>query len=72
MSNASTQPQQTDFDYVHSGGDGRTNLPEYTRLMQALGLAASDEELAIGFQTIDTTGSGQVECNEFSDLFASR
>jgi Ca2+-binding EF-hand superfamily protein len=72
MSVLSTHEQQVDFDCVDTHGEGRFNLPEFTRLMQALDLAASGGKLTIGFQAIDSTGSGQVEFNEFSDLFASR
>jgi hypothetical protein len=43
-----------------------------TRLMQALDAAASGEELALGFQAIDTNSSAPVEFNELSDGFANR
>ncbi len=40
--------------------------------MQALDAAASGEELALGFQAIDTNSSAPVEFNELSDWFANR
>jgi calmodulin len=72
MMKLSAQEVQNDFDHFDTDNNGRIDLPESTRLMQALDAAASGEALSIGFQAIATNGSGQVESNEFSDWFASR
>jgi calmodulin len=72
MMDISAQELQDNVDLFDTDNDGRIDLPEFTRLMQALDAAASGEELSISFQAIATNGSGQVEFSEFSGWFASR
>jgi calmodulin len=67
----SAQELQDNVDHFDTDNDGRIDLPEFARLMQALDGAASGGDLSIGFQAVATNGGGQVESSEFSDRFAS-
>ena len=72
MTELSSTELRENFNHFDGNSDGKIDFAEFAHLMAALETAASDEELAIGFQAIDTDGSGQVELDEFSNWFNSR
>lgn len=60
--------------FAHFDGDknGRIDRGEFKLLIDALGAGASDEELDIGFDIIDTDNTGTIDFAEFSAWWDNR
>jgi Ca2+-binding EF-hand superfamily protein len=60
------------FNHFDGDNNGRIDRGEFKRLMQALGADAPDAELDIGFEALDSDGSGHIEFNEFGTWWMNR
>jgi calmodulin len=69
--NPSSELRQN-FDHFDANSDGKIELEEFSRLMDALGASEPGEETLIGFQAIDADGSGVIEFDEFEAWFTDR
>ncbi|MFV0277213.1 MAG: EF-hand domain-containing protein [Parahaliea sp.] len=72
MREISAEELRENFEHFDSDGDGRLELSEFVRLLQALDTKDTDKSAAMGFQAIDSDGSGRVEFDEFVQWFATR
>ncbi len=57
------------YDRNHSGSIDRQ---EFARLLEALGMAISEEELAVAVDVVDSNHSGKISWAEFKDWWTSR
>ena len=60
------------FNHFDKDGDGKIDLQEFGKLCQALGGDISDEHRKIGFEAIDTNGSGFIDFEEFANWWNDR
>ena len=72
MVDKSLEELQDTFDYFDSDNNGRIDLSEFTRILEALQSDMTPEESRIGFQVVDSDGDGLIDFNEFKDWWASR
>ena len=54
-----------DFAFNDANGDGRLDRSEFGQLMRGLEAGASQEQLDIGFDEIDSDNDGYIEFEEF-------
>jgi len=71
MHEISEEELRENFDHFDSDGDGRLQMAEFVRLLEALDALDSEEDARLGFREIDTDGSGHVEFEEFTRWFIS-
>ena len=71
MHEMSQEELKENFDHFDSDGDGRLELSEFIRLIQALDDDTPVEEARLGFREIDTDRSGVIEFEEFAHWFSS-
>lgn len=55
------------FEYNDLNGDGKIELDEFRRMLEALDAGVDAEEARVGFDAIDTDGDGGIEFDEFVD-----
>ena len=72
MTNTPTSELRQNFDHFDANGDGKIDLVEFTRLMDALGACEPGEDPLIGFRAIDADGSGIIEFDEFEAWFSDQ
>ena len=60
------------FDHYDRDGSGSIDRGELARLLEALGAAASEEELSIALDVVDADRSGKVSWSEFIAWWTSR
>ena len=72
MSAIPPEELRQNFDHFDTNNDGKIELAEFARLLEALGAVEPGEDISIGFRAIDTDGSGAVEFNEFEAWFSDR
>ncbi len=60
------------FDHFDGDNNGSIDKAEFTNLLDALGADMSAEEVAIGFEIIDTNGNGRIEYGEFFNWWSNR
>ncbi len=60
------------FEHIDRHRDGRLDVSEFGELMNALDALEPGESAALGFEAIDTDGSGLVEFDEFARWFSQR
>lgn len=54
------------FEHFDSDSDGTINFTEFSRLMQALGAGAVDDEARkAGFDIVDSDDNGHIDLEEF-------
>lgn len=57
---------QETFAYFDEDGNGRIDRGEFKRLMEALGADMPDDEVEVGFDSIDSDDDGAIEFDEFA------
>ena len=72
MSDISTEELRQNFDHFDTNNDGKIELAEFAKLLEALDAAEPGEDLTMGFSAIDTDSSGVVEFDEFETWFLDR
>ena len=72
MSDIDLEELKENFEYFDSNGDGRLDLAEFSRLLAALDALEPGEDASLGFNEIDSDGSGGVEFDEFARWFNAR
>ena len=71
MSKSAEEIRET-FDHFDRDGNGTMDVGEFVSLLQALGAAASAEEVAAGIEALDTNRSGRIDFDEFTAWWADR
>lgn len=59
------------FSLVDQDGDGVIDRPEFSRLLERLGVNRSETVVGRVFESIDTDGNGYIDLAEFSRWWAS-
>nr|WP_290746606.1 EF-hand domain-containing protein [Haliea sp.] len=72
MSDVSEQELRENFDHFDRNGDGKIELKEFAALLEGLDALEPGEDPQVGFQAIDSDGSGVVEFDEFVAWFQDR
>ena len=60
------------FDFYDKDGNGTIDLEEFAQLCEALGGGFASEEMALGFDAIDTNCNGVIEFSEFIDWWKNQ
>ena len=53
-------------------GDGRIDFPEFSALLDALGLGYEEAQARASFSALDGDGNGQIDFAEFSEWWVGR
>ena len=72
MTDTPSSELRQNFDHFDTNSDGKIELEEFSRLMDALGACGQGEEILIGFRAIDADSSGVIEFDEFEAWFSDR
>ncbi len=60
------------FDYFDRDGNGRIDYGEFVELMNALNAELTGEQARLGFESLDTDESGQIDLAEFQAWWMSK
>lgn len=60
------------FDRFDTDGDGTIDADEFARLLDAIGVKMTDNEVYVGFHAIDINASGRIDFGEFRQWWTKR
>ena len=63
---------QENFDHFDQDENGKIDLAEFIRLMDALQAMLTSDEARIGFQSVDSDGDGRIDFDEFKEWWGDR
>jgi Ca2+-binding EF-hand superfamily protein len=63
---------QENFDHFDQDENGKIDLAEFIRLMDALQAMLTPDEARIGFQSVDSDGDGRIDFDEFKEWWGDR
>jgi calmodulin len=61
----STDPLRERFDRIDRDGNGKIDQTELSGLLDALGVGFSEAQARATFESIDSSGRGQIDFDEF-------
>jgi Ca2+-binding EF-hand superfamily protein len=68
----STDPLRDRFERVDQDNNGLIDQPEFSALLDALGLGFTEAQVRAAFVSIDLDSSGHIELEEFRAWWTSR
>lgn len=60
------------FEYNDLDNDGKIELDEFRRMLEALDAGVAPDEARVGFHEIDADGDGGIELDEFVEWWLER